>query len=394
MQKIIILITVLLISLTGCVNTRKIYNNQETPLEVKAVWFSYFDWSALPHEEEEFKIEVEQIVKKMKLLGLNTIYLHAHSHSDSYYKMATYFSLSKYASYTKYFSEDFDAFDYFIQEAHKENIKVHAWFNPYRVGNVDQFENVPENSLLSEWKTIDEEYDGRHFIFHRNAWYLNPSNQEIHAALVNSIRELCQNYEIDGIHFDDYFYPAIDDSNPELSFDKTDWENSGSEMELEEWRRNNVSKLVSEVYTAVHEEIPDGVFGISPAGNIKNLQSSQQYLVDINKWLNEEGYLDYIIPQIYWGFYPRLSNGNIAPWAFKNCLADWIKAAEKSTAKLYVGLALYRAGTDVKDGNEISEWLTDDDIIERQIECCKNEPRVTGFSLFDWKQIDNFNGAN
>ncbi|MBQ1949158.1 MAG: family 10 glycosylhydrolase [Treponema sp.] len=387
MKKLSMIFFAVLFAFTSCVSTKKQPEFQETPLDVKGVWFSFYDWASLPQDENEFKESVKEIVAGIKKIGLNVIFLHAHSHSDSYYKESTYFPLSSYISYAADFSEDFDPYEFFIQQAHEQGIQVHAWFNPYRVGSDTQFSRIQEGSLLYEWKESDEEKGSRYILHHRGAWYLNPSSIEILNAVTNSIREMCRNYNIDGVHFDDYFYPEMNDSDESLSFDKIDWESSGSEKTLEQWRRDNVSALVQSVYEAVHEELEDGVFGISPAGNIPRLTGSQQFLVDLEKWIHNPGYIDYILPQIYWGFEPRLASGATAPWAFEDCLSSWVSLLQDSQVKLYAGLALYRLNTDVKDGNEVSEWLRYDDIIFRQIECCRRENRVTGFSLFDWRDL-------
>lgn len=386
MKRSIVIILASLFIFSACVNTRKIAH-KPAELEVKGVWFSFFDWNALPHEEDAFKRAVSDLVGEVKNMGLNVIYLHAHSHSDSYYKKSTYFPLSKYVAYTNEFSEDFDAFEYFIEEAHSLGIEVHAWFNPYRVGNQAQFEEIQAGSILYDWKKSDEEIGSRYILCHRGAYYLNPSSMEVLNGFTNAVRELCQNYNVDGVHFDDYFYPAIDDSVEELSFDKADWEKYGSDKSLENWRKDNVSALVQSVYAAVHEELPDAVFGISPSGNLSNLLSSQKYLVDLDRWLGEEGFVDYLIPQIYWGFEPRLSNGNTAPWAFENCLAEWLSRMENTSVALYIGLGLYRCGDNVKDGNEVSEWLRYNDIIARQIESCCQKKKISGFVLFDWRDL-------
>ena len=440
---------------------------QEKPVqgpELRGVWFSFYDWDTLPDQPEAFRAAAEQVAQNVADLGLNTIFLHVHSHSDSYYLKSSYFPYSKRApaplapSGTE--REALDPLSVFIEAAHKRGLELHAWFNPYRIGSAAQLESAPADSCIGKWRRDYEQRlseadgeteeqaedreqalsgtetpatpesplpeaaftevdlpDGEELVVleldsegnpvpaaeeepveseekpyipcpiinHNGVFYLNPSSAEIQQTLVAAIREVCENYEIDGVHFDDYFYPVINDKDPALSFDKIDWEKSGSEKTITQWRRDNVSSLIEAIHTAVHEyNLP---YGISPAGNIDNLIVPNHYLIDLDLWLSSDRYIDYIMPQIYWGFEPRAANGNLRPWAFENCLKSWKTQLKHSPVTLYVGLALYKGGTDNRDGNEISEWLRYDDIIARQILLTRDDPLAQGFVLYTYKDI-------
>ncbi|MCR5290404.1 MAG: family 10 glycosylhydrolase [Treponema sp.] len=389
MKYVLLCTCTMLILFSGCMITRQI---EEIPEEVqppatelRGVWFSYFDWDALPKEESSFKEAVQTLVDTVKNNGLNAIFLHVHSHSDSYYLKSTYFPMSKYASGAIGIQTSYDPLEIIIQIAHAKGIQIHAWINPYRIGSVSLFDELPDDSIVPLWWKSDTHH--RNVLFHKNQYYLNPSSQQVQAYLVATITELCQNYDIDGVQFDDYFYPLINDNDPALSFDKTDYEQSGSTKSLTQWRRDAVSTFIQQVHTAVHNEKPDCLFGISPVGNISNLRSTQQYLTDIDTWLSDASHIDYIMPQIYWGFEPRLGNGEVAPWAFENCLEQWKALTNESPVALYAGLALYHAGTNVKDGNSTSEWISYSNIIARQIAICQSDTQVQGFSLFDYRDM-------
>ena len=192
---------------------------------------------------------------------------------------------------------------------------------------------------------------------------------------------------MDGVQFDDYFYPLLDDFDEEKCFDKAEYDASGSELSILEWRRKNVCDLLSAVYKSVHEEKEEVVFGVSPAGNISNLRSSWQYFADVDKWLSEEGYLDFILPQLYWGFELKNRNGTASPYAFESVLESWTSLERIDSVDLNVGLGLYRAGTNVADNNEVSEWLSYDDIISRQIQTLSENEDVSGFALFDYRDL-------
>ena len=121
--------------------------------------------------------------------------------------------------------------------------------------------------------------------------------------VVQGVTEIVQNYDVDGIQFDDYFYPTTDEA-----FDTESYARYGGGQDLAEWRRANVNTLVQKVYAAVKAVKPEAVFGISPQGNNDN-NYSQQYS-DVALWLSTPGYVDYIMPQVYWGYNYTLQNGS------------------------------------------------------------------------------------
>lgn len=438
MKKFFLPLAALSLFLAGCVMTSRQPEKSAEPVELRGVWFSFYDWDTLPGEADAFRAAVDEVTKTVSDLGLNTIFLHVHSHSDSYYLKSSYFPYSKRApspAPAESAEEKFDPLSIFIESAHKRGLELHAWFNPYRIGSPAQLESAPADSCIGTWRTAYEssllasgpdaepetaadssvielvtpdgelvtvrevDSDGNilqnesaeqihipcPIINHNGVFYLNPASAEIQQTLVAAIREVCQNYEIDGIHFDDYFYPVLNDNESALSFDKIDWEKSGSEKSLVQWRRDNVSSLIEAVHKTAAEY--NLVFGISPVGNFQNLTAKNHYLIDIDLWLSTDRYIDYIMPQIYWGFEPRAPNGNLRPWAFENCLQTWKDHLANSPVTLYVGLALYKAGIDSPDGNEVSEWLRYNDIISRQILVTRSDPTARGFVLYGYKDL-------
>ena len=206
---------------------------------------------------------------------------------------------------------------------------------------------------------------------------------------MNSISEICKNYAIDGIEFDDYFYPSLNDGDPAKSFDKAEYDASGSSLGIIQWRRENVSMLVKDVYKAVHEARPQAVFGISPVALLSNLRSDKSYFVDIDKWMASNEYIDYIMPQLYHGFEAKTRTGILAPHSYINCLNSWVDLKRKSNSnvKLYIGLGLYRTGKDIKDGNAVSEWLRYNDILLRQVKAARETGEVSGFGIFAYQNF-------
>jgi len=351
--------------------------------ELRGVWFSYIDWSEMPSDVEAFKKRADQVMSDIKNRGMNAIFCHVHSHSDSYGQKLKSFPLSKFMV-TKDSAPSFDPLEYMIESAHKQGLSFHAWVNPYRVTN-SMMKNIPDNSIVKQW--MGDPSKQRNVLLHDGSYYLNPSSAEVRSYLVNSISEICKNYAIDGIQFDDYFYPSLNDGDPAKSFDKAEYDASGSGLGITQWRRENVSMLVKDVYKAVHEARPQAVFGISPVALLSNLRSDKSYFVDIDKWMASNEYIDYIMPQLYHGLKTR--TGILAPHSYINCLNSWVDLKRKSNSnvKLYIGLGLYRTGKDIKDGNAVSEWLRYNDILLRQVKAARETGEVSGFGIFAYQNF-------
>ena len=366
--------------------------------EFRGVWFSYYDWIALQTDDEkDFRQNAKEVMEQVKDMGLNTIFVHVHSHSDSYYPSG-FFSMSKYAAGSMGRSLSYDPLEIMIEEAHKRGIHFHAWMNPYRVTSDDghtedgtlsfqgvSWEEVPEDSIVKKWYNSKE--SNRNVLYHDGNYFLNPSKEEVRTYLCDAVKELVTTYDVDGVHFDDYFYPSIDDSNPQMNFDLPEYEVLGTNLSPSDWRRQNVSDTVKKIYETVKAADKDVVFGISPAGNLDNLRSDSMYFTDIDTWLWEEGYVDYVIPQIYWGFEQKNKDGSLSPSAYENCLNRWSELPRRDGVDMYIGLALYRCGLDISDNNSPSEWLSHSDIILRQVQSLRSKENVSGFCLFDYRDL-------
>ena len=128
-------------------------------------------------------------------------------------------------------------------------------------------------------------------------------------------------------------------------------------------------------------------FGISPQGYFGNLRSDTQVFADIDRWLTQDGFVDYMMPQLYWGFEAKTSDGSPASFAFTANLKSWTDLVKKGHAKLYLGLAMYRAGTNVSDHNTVSEWLSHDDIISRQVLAGRAGGAVSGYCFYSYESF-------
>lgn len=356
--------------------------------ELRGVWISYLDWNQLPKEENAFREAVDGMMDNCVSKGLNAVFVHVRPDGDAMYP-SEYFPWSKFASGKQGQDPGYDPLAYFVGSAHRRGLKFHAWINPYRItGYLNRYGDLSADNPAIAWRTDGDTSNDRCVLLHEGEFYYNPAVPAVRERIVKGVEEVVNNYDVDGIHFDDYFYPSVDDSNPNKWFDKPEYDSSGSSLPIAEWRRNNVSLLIKDVYRTIKSRKPDVSFGISPEGYLTHLRLDTRLFADVDTWVAEEGYLDYVMPQIYWGFEAKTAGGSPAPYAFENCLNDWVELTKDSHVTLYTGLALYKTGTAAKDNNETPEWLRKNDIMKRQVLAGRNSGRVMGFCFYDYSSLD------
>ncbi|HYE67736.1 MAG TPA: family 10 glycosylhydrolase [Anaerovoracaceae bacterium] len=356
--------------------------------ELDAMWISYLEYMEMPKDESGFKAAVDKMFDRCTDMGMNAVIVHVRSHSDAMYPSRDY-PWSCFASGTQGVDPGYDPLEYMVSAAHSRGLEFHAWLNPYRVTGYGSYWNqVAASNPAKVWLSDNDPSNDRWVLLRKGEYYLNPSVSQVRQMVVDGISEIVSNYDVDGVHFDDYFYPTVNDNDPSMYFDKPEYETSGSTLSIANWRRNNVNMLIKDVYKTVKEVGADIEFGISPAGNVDNLRKDTAYFVDIDTWLSKPGYVDYIMPQLYWGFERRDSSGNIAAYAYENNLNTWISLAAKGNVKLYIGLNLANAGINVSDNNSVSEWLRYDDIIARQVLAARATGKVDGFAFFRYGMLD------
>ena len=315
--------------------------------EWRAVWVSYLEWAAMDFSTEDaFRARVVQLLDNCTGLGLNTVLAQVRPFGDALYR-SSLFPWSHLCTGVQGQDPGFDPLDVLLQEAHTRGISVEAWVNPYRLrSSAAMPPNLADSNLANthpEWVcTVDE------------GLYLNPAEPAAADYVVQGVAELVQNYAVDGIHFDDYFYPTTDES-----IDAAQFAASGA-GNLAAWRRENVTALVRAVHDTVKAADPTLRFGISPQGNPDN-DENQQYS-DVTGWLasgGEDAVVDYLCPQVYWGQGFALHNGSTR-FAFENIVPAWLAYPRAEGVALYFGLGAYRVG--VGDGgsneNSLSGWST------------------------------------
>lgn len=355
--------------------------------ELRGVWISYLDWEKMSSNQTEYQAAVETQLQRCVNLKMNAVFVHVRPDADAMYP-SSYYPWSRFVTGTQGQNPGYDPLAYFVKAAHNKGLQFHAWVNPYRVtGYHNTWDQVSAASPAKKWLTDGDASNDRWVLKQNGAYYLNPAIPQVKELITNGVREIVQNYDVDGIHFDDYFYPEVDDSDSSRWFDKPEYDASGSRMSIVNWRRENINSLIRSVYRTVKDAKPAVQFGISPEGYVTHLRSENRLFADVDTWMSQDGYIDYIMPQIYWGFEAKLSSGNPAPYAFENNLKTWIALKKRGNARLYLGLAMYKTGSDTKDNNAVPEWLRYNDIMKRQVEAGRASGEVAGYCFYAYSSF-------
>ncbi len=328
---------------------------KEEETSMRAVFISYIEYMKYFDEKSDLgvKKEIDTMIRNVKESGLNTIILQVRPFSDAIYP-SRIFPLSYTVAGTEGGKRDFDILAYFIEQAHKESLKIHAWINPYRIRNTTDTSEISEENPCFKWLNTNKVK-----VIEGKGIYYNPADHDVMDLIVEGVKEIVTNYSVDGIIFDDYFYP-------DESIDLENYEEIKNTISLSDYRLNNTNTLVKMVYDAIKEENDKVLFGISPDGNITN--NYEMHYADVKKWLKEDGYIDYIMPQIYYGFYHETK-------PFIDTLNEWENLIQNDVL-IYPALALYKAGEVdqyAKSGSD--EWIENDDIIVKEIKVITEKAR-------------------
>lgn len=310
--------------------------------EMRAAWISTVysaDYPSVTNDIAAQKAEFTQKLDKMQALGLNTAVVQVRPKGDAFYESA----LNPWSAVlTGMQGQDpgYDPMAFMIEEAHKRGMEFHAWMNPYRITT-----SGTDLAALSADNMARQHPDW--ILTYNNAMYYDPAREEVKQYICDSVAEILENYDVDAIHFDDYFYP----SNYPLP------EGEDGEGMTATIRRSHVNDLIERVYRTIKNTDASVEFGISPMGVWKNSTSdpagsatkgSEGYYVvfgDAKCWV-EEGWVDYIVPQIYW------ERGN-ASADYETLVKWWSDVVAGTDVKLYIGQGIYK---DVVAG-EIAEQL-------------------------------------
>ncbi|HIW47673.1 MAG TPA: family 10 glycosylhydrolase [Firmicutes bacterium] len=319
--------------------------------EMRGIWVatvSNIDFPTVKGDAVAQQAELTEMLDAFAAAGLNTVFFQVRPKSDALYRS----SLEPWSDVlTGVSGQDpgYDPLAFVIEQAHARGMELHAWINPYRatMANTD-------TAALAENHVVKAHPDW--LISHNGALYLNPSMPEVQDHIVAVVQDILAHYDVDGIHFDDYFYPN--------GYPLSQGDGDGEEANQ---RRENVNTLVRKVSEAIQSTSPQTTFGISPSGIYKNtstIRGSQSYYTvyaDTLAWV-ENGWVDYIAPQVYWeSTHPTA--------AYQDVVQFWADAVAGTDVALYIGEALYK--------ETVASEMAD------HIAFCRQLPEVSGHIYYN-----------
>ena len=343
----------------------------ESDEEMRGVWVSYMELSMENESsktQKAFEDKFTEIAQKCRESGFNTLIVQVRPFCDALYK-SSYFPWSHILTGTQGENPQYDALQIMCDICKENNLKIHAWINPYRVSSNETPKKLSDNNPYIKNSEIGIKTD--------NGIFLDPSNETAQQLISDGVKEIAENYDVDGIQFDDYFYPTEDES-----FDKKQYEayiekyGKENSMSLDNWRMQNVNTLICNVYRTIKSVDSSVEFGISPQGNIGN---NDGLYADVKSWCTCKGFADYICPQIYFS----LENPALT---FEDCLDSWTSLDFDENVKLYVGLGGYKAGNGEYDEET---WLLSDSILADEYDILRNNKSVRGFMLYSYNCLED-----
>ncbi len=336
--------------------------------EFRAAWVATvgnIDWPSKPGlSTARQKAELIAILDEAAKLKLNAIIFQVRTTCDAFYA-------SPFEPWSEYLTgrmgqapEPFyDPLAFAIEEAHKRGLELHAWFNPYRASHPLGKSSIAANHISKTKPQWTRKYG--------SYLWLDPGEPEVQDYVLKVVLDVVKRYDIDGVHFDDYFYPypEKDASGKDLEFpDEVTYKKYGEpkKLSLDDWRRANVNALVERAYNSIKALKPWVRFGVSPFGiwrpgnppQIKGFDAYAKLYADSRKWF-ASGWVDYLAPQLYWAIEPREQSFPV--------LLQWWAAQNTHNRDLFAGLNTTAAG---------SKWKPEE--IIRQIQITRRQPGVSG----------------
>ena len=315
----------------------------KNPDQFRAVWVSTvyrLDYpSKATTDPAVLKADADQILQICADLGMTAVILQVRPSADALYPSNYYpWSADLTGRQGQAPADGFDPLEYWVEQAHALGLELHAWINPFRVtkGGQSEYDSLTADHPAKVHPDWVVEYDGK--------YYFDPGLPDVREYIIQSAEELARNYDIDGIHLDDYFYPGagFDDSDTYAKY--------GSNFsDVGDWRRDNVNQLVKALGERLHAIDPELSYGISPSGVWADRSSQSQgsnttggfesyyaSYADSRKWV-KEGWIDYICPQVYWYVgHSSMDYETIVKW--------WADTVKGTGVSLYIGMADYQAG--------------------------------------------------
>jgi uncharacterized lipoprotein YddW (UPF0748 family) len=350
--------------------------------EFRAIWLTTVgntDWPSRPDLSTwDQQRELLAILDRAVSLNINAVVMQVRPGADAFFA-SPYEPWSQFLTGRQGRAPEplWDPLAFAVEQAHKRGLELHAWFNPYRAA-------YTRDTALAK-NHISQTDPGLVWPYDRFIW-MDPGIAEVRRRSVRAIVDVARRYDVDGVHIDDYFYPypVTDRSGKKIDFPDTAtyrrYVKAGGTLSKDDWRRDNVDKLVEALYKGVHAVKPWVKVGISPFGiwrpgnpsGVTGFDAYAEIYADSKKWL-EKGWADYFVPQLYWAI--------SGPQSFP-ALYDWWTRANTKHRNIWPGLAAYR----VSDTS--SRRLSSQEIVA-QIDTMRARGGNIGHILFNTKALMN-----
>lgn len=360
-------------------------NYVEKTEEIRAIWIATVANIDIGEyiSEQQYKNAITQMLDTIEMNNFNTVFFQVRPMNDAFYD-SSYAPWSRYLMGTEGTDPGWDVLEFFINECHIRGIEFHAWLNPYRVSTGTASKESQLSSLSDEnWAKQNPD---KVIADNSGKLILNPGERQVQVYIENVVRELITIYDVDGIHFDDYFYSY---NGTPLSADADLYNAQKDPGEtLDDWRRDNINTVVREIYEMIDTyNITNDktiMFGISPFGiwssggidgsntSTGTMQSYKDQYADSKKWV-EEGWVHYILPQLYWEFdHPVAPFADLVDW--------WANLTKENDVYLIIGHGFYRYSDD--------GWDNENELLE-QLRYISQYDSVIGSSFFSYKTLNS-----
>lgn len=351
--------------------------DREMNVELRGAWISTvfnLDWPSAdsygnPAEQMQ---QFEELLDELLEMGLNTVFVQVRPSGDALYP-SSLVPWSKFLSGTQGKDPGYDPLAFMIEAAHDREMEFHAWFNPFRANTDIKREGLAPQHVANtypEWIVEAE-----------NKLFINPGIPEARQHIIDGIVEVVTQYDIDGVHLDDYFYPPHADFPDDAAYSSYNPE----DMDRASWRRSNINDFVEQLGLAIKEVKPQVEFGISPFGVWRNfdvdptgsdtrasVSTYDHMYADVRTWIQRR-WLDYVMPQIYWSM-------SLEAARYDKLVDWWVQEVDGTNVDLYIGHAPYKIGT------KESGWHTAQEIIN-QLEYNKQYSQIKGSVYFSAKDL-------
>jgi uncharacterized lipoprotein YddW (UPF0748 family) len=336
------------------------------PREFRGMWIASvanIDWPQPGSTTAQQKAELISLLNRAQQLKLNAIFFQVRAACDAMYP-------SQFEPWSEYLTgvmgkapePYYDPLAFAIEEAHKRGMELHAWFNPYRALHKSHQGKVSANHISRTRPDLVRSY-GEYL-------WLDPGERDVQDYSLKVVMDVVKRYDVDGVVFDDYFYPDPTGVNRDFP-DQASWEKfgAGGTLSRDDWRRENVNTFISRVYTSIKAAKPWVKFGISPPGiwrpgnpaQIKGSDNYAKFFADSRKWL-VNGWVDYFVPQLYWPIEDREHSFAV--------LLQWWDQQNAKGRHIWPGLAAYRSGA----------WPSNE--LARQVNCERAQSGSKGFLVY------------